>query len=202
MIKLHTFHLSTNGRKVHMALEEAKAAYEIVAVNLMKGEQKNPDYLKLNPNGKVPTFIDDGLVMWESIAILLYLAEKFPAANLLPAAAADRARAFQWLVWQPTTFGAPASLLFRQMRFTPEGQRDQKVIDQARAEVTKNVEILAGGLQGRDYLAGTFSVADMALMPYLYVLAELGVAQPPTVDAYYKRLAARPSWQKVVAYTG
>jgi glutathione S-transferase len=202
MIKLHTFHLSTNGRKVHMALEEAKAAYEIVAVNLMKGEQKNPDYLKLNPNGKVPTFVDDGLVMWESIAILLYLAEKFPAANLLPAAAADRARAFQWLVWQPTTFGAPASLLFRQMRFTPEGQRDQKVIDQARAEVTKNTEILSGGLQGRDYLAGTFSVADMALMPYLYVLAELGIAQAPTVDAYYKRLAARPSWQKVVAYTG
>lgn len=202
MIKLHTFHLSTNGRKVHMALEEAKAAYEIVAVNLMKGEQKNPDYLKLNPNGKVPTFVDDGMVMWESIAILLYLAEKFPAANLLPTAAAERARAFQWLVWQPTTFGAPASTLFRQMRFTPEDKRDQKVIDQARAEVTKNAEILSGGLQGRDYLAGTFSVADMALMPYLYVLAELGVAQPPAVDAYYKRLAARPSWAKVLAYTG
>jgi glutathione S-transferase len=202
MIKLYTFHLSTNGRKVHMALEEAKAAYEIVAVNLMKGEQKNPDYLKLNPNGKVPTLVDDGVVMWESIAILLYLAEKFPAANLLPAAAADRARAFQWLVWQPTTFGAPASTLFRQMRFTPEDKRDQKVIDQARAEVTKNAEILSGGLQGRDYLAGTFSVADMALIPYLYVLAELGVAQSPTVDAYYKRLAARPSWVKVLAYTG
>lgn len=202
MIKLYTFHLSTNGRKVHMALEEAQAAYEIVAVNLMKGEQKNPDYLKLNPNGKVPTFVDDGVVMWESIAILLYLAEKFPAANLLPAAAADRARALQWLVWQPTTFGAPAAALFRQMRFTPEDKRDQKVIDQARAEVTKNVEILSGGLQGRDYLAGTFSVADMALMPYLYVLAELGIAQSPTVDAYYKRLAARPSWAKVLAHTG
>ncbi len=201
MIKLHTFHLSTNGRKVHMALEEAKAAYEIVAVNLMKGEQKNPEYLKLNPNGKVPTLVDDGVVMWESIAILLYLAEKFPAANLLPTAAADRARAFQWSVWQPTTFGAPASTLFRQMRFTPEGQRDQKVIEQARAEVTKNTEILADGLQGRDYLAGTFSIADMALMPYLYVLAELGML-PAAVDAYYKRLAARPSWQKVLAYTG
>jgi glutathione S-transferase len=201
MIKLYTFHLSTNGRKVHMALEEAKAAYEISPVNLMKGEQKNPEYLKLNPNGKVPTLIDDGLVMWESVAILLYLAEKFPAANLLPAAAADRARAFQWAVWQPTTFGAPASTLFRQMRFTPEGQRDQKVIDQARAEVSKNAEILAGGLQGRDYLAGTFSIADMALMPYLYVLAELGVL-PAAVDAYYQRLAARPSWKKVLAYTG
>jgi glutathione S-transferase len=201
MIKLYTFHLSTNGRKVHMALEEAKAAYEISPVNLMKGEQKTPEYLKLNPNGKVPTIIDDGLVMWESVAILLYLAEKFPAANLLPAAAADRARAFQWSVWQPTTFGAPASTLFRQMRFTPEDKRDQKVIDQARAEVAKNTEILAGGLQGRDYLAGTFSIADMALMPYLYVLAELGML-PAAVDAYYKRLAARPSWKKVLAYTG
>jgi glutathione S-transferase len=202
MIKLYTFHLSTNGRKVHMALEEAKASYEIVAVNLMTGEQKNPEYLKLNPNGKVPTLVDDGVVMWESIAILLYLAEKFPAATLLPTAVSERARAFQWLVWQPTTFGAPASILFRQMRFTPEDKRDQKVIDQARAEVTKNAEILAGGLQGRDYLAGTFSVADMALMPYLHVLAELKVALPAAVDAYHKRLAARPSWQKVLAYTG
>ncbi len=96
MIKLYTFHLSTNGRKVHMALEEAKAAYEIVAVNLMQGEQKNPDYLKLNPNGKVPTLVDDGLVMWESVAILLYLAEKFPAANLLPSAPAARAPSSGW----------------------------------------------------------------------------------------------------------
>lgn len=202
MITLYTFHLSTNGRKVHMALEEAHAAYTIKPVNLMKGEQKNPDYLKLNPNGKVPTITDNGVVMWESIAILLYLAEKFPAANLLPTAAADRARAFQWLVWQPTTFSAPVSTLFRQLRFTAEGQRDQKAIDQARAEVAKNAEILAGGLQGRDYLAGTCSIADIAFVPYLHVLHELGISLPSEVEAYYKRLAARPSWGKVLAYTG
>ena len=202
MIKLHTFHLSTNGRKVQMALEEAQASYEIVAVDLMKGGQKNPDYLKLNPNGKVPTLVDDGLVMWESIAILLYLAEKFPAANLLPSAAADRARAFQWLVWQPTTFGAPASTLFFQLRFTPEDKRNQDTIERARADIAKNTEILAGGLQGREYLGGPFSIADMALLPYLYNLADLGVAFPPAVDAYCKRLASRPSWQKVLAYKG
>jgi glutathione S-transferase len=202
MIKLYTFHLSTNGRKVHMALEEARASYEITPVNLMKGEQKNPEYLKLNPNGKVPTIVDDGVVMWESIAILLYLAEKFPGANLLPPTTSERARAFQWLVWQPTTFSAPVGTLFRQMRFTPEGQRDQKAIDSARAELSKNAEILAGGLQGREYLAGTFSVADIALIPYLYVAADLGIALPPAVDAYYKRLSSRPSWGKVLAYTG
>lgn len=200
MIKLYTFPLSTNGRKVHMALEEVKANYEIALVDLMKGEQKNPEYLKLNPNGKVPTLVDDSLVMWESVAMLLYLADKFPAANLLPAALADRARAFQWAVWQPTTFGMPAATLFRQFRFTPEDKRDQKVIDNARAEVSKNSEILAGGLQGREYVGGTFSIADIALMPYLYILAELGTTLPPAVDAYYKRLAARPSWGKVLAY--
>jgi len=202
MIKLYTFPLSTNGRKVHMALEEVKANYEIALVDLMKGEQKNPEYLKLNPNGKVPTLIDDGLAMWESVAILLYLADKFPAANLLPAALADRACAFQWLVWQPTTFGMPAATLFRQFRFTPEDKRDQKVIDHARAEVSKNNELLAGGLQGREYVGGTFSIADIALMPYLYILAELGTTLPPAVDVYYKRLAARPSWGKVLAYKG
>lgn len=202
MITLYTFHLSTNGRKVHMALEEAQAAYVVEPVNLMKGEQKKPDYLKLNPNGKVPTIVDDGVVMWESIAILLYLAEKFPTAKLLPTAAADRARAFQWLVWQPTTFGPPVSTLFRQLRFTAEGQRDQKAIDQARAEVAKNAEILAGGLQGRDYLAGTCSIADIAFVPYLHVLHELGISLPSEVEAYSRRLAARPSWAKVLAYTG
>jgi glutathione S-transferase len=88
------------------------------------------------------------------------------------------------------------------MRFTPEGQRDQKAIDSARAELSKNAEILAGGLQGREYLAGTFSVADIALIPYLYVAADLGIALPPAVDAYYKRLSSRPSWGKVLAYTG
>ncbi len=199
MIQLHTFHLSTNGRKVHMALEEAQASYEIVVVDLMNGAQKNADYLKLNPNGKVPTLVDDGLVMWESVAILLHLAQKFPAANLLPAAAADRARAFQWAVWQPTTFGAPSSTLFGQLRFTPEDKRNQNTIDRARADIATNNEILADGLAGQDYLAGTFSIADIALLPYLYNMVQLEVELPPVVNAYYQRLVSRPSWQKVLA---
>lgn len=202
MIQLHTFHLSTNGRKVHMALEEAQASYEIVVVDLMNGAQKNADYLKLNPNGKVPTLVDDGLVMWESVAILLHLAEKFPAANLLPAAAVDRARAFQWAIWQPTTFGAPSSTLFLQLRFTPEDKRNQSTIDRARADIATNNKILADGLAGGEYLAGTFSIADIALLPYLYNMVQLEVELPPVVDAYYQRLVSRSSWQKVLAYKG
>ncbi len=202
MIQLYTFYLSSNGRKVHMALEEAGASYEIVPVDLLKGEQKKPEYLKLNPNGKVPTLVDGDLVMWESIAILLYLAEKFPSASLLPLTAMDRARAFQWMVWQTTTFGAPVGLLFRQMRFTPEDRRDPNVLEQAQTTIRQNLEILALGLEGQDYLAGTFSAADIAFLPNLSMLVDLQAPLAPVLEAYYQRLSARPSWKKVVAYKG
>jgi glutathione S-transferase len=79
MFTLYTAPLSGNGRKVHMFLEEVGAPYQLVRLDLMKSEQKNPEYLKLNPNGKVPTLVHDDFVLWESNAILLYLAEQFPA---------------------------------------------------------------------------------------------------------------------------
>src|SRR5712692_4448878 len=78
MFTLYTAPLSGNGRKVHIFLEEVGAQYQLSRLDLLKGEQKSSEYLKLNPNGKVPTLVDDGFVLWESNAILLYLAEKFP----------------------------------------------------------------------------------------------------------------------------
>ena len=100
MFTLYTAPLSGNGRKVHIFLEEVGAQYQLSRLDLLKGEQKSSEYLKLNPNGKVPTLVDDGFVLWESNAILLYLAEKFPQARLLPTGAQDRARVFQWLLFE------------------------------------------------------------------------------------------------------
>ena len=107
MLSLYTYPMSGNGRKVHMCLEEIGAQYEISRIDLLKGEQKNPDYLKLNPNGKVPTLKDGSFILWESNAILLYLAEKVPAIQLLPTDGHDRARVFQWLLFEQTTFRPP-----------------------------------------------------------------------------------------------
>ena len=199
MFTLYTYPLSGNGRKVHMFLEEVGAPYQITRIDLMKGEQKNPDYLKLNPNGKVPTLVDAGFVLWESNAILLYLAEKFPTAKLLPTEAQDRARVFQWLLFEQTTFRPPLSFLMRQTRTTPVEQRDQTAIDQAWGEVRVNMGILQAVLSGRDYIGGTFSVADMAILPYVYLATDLGtdLSAWPTVAAYYQRLSDRPSWKKV-----
>jgi glutathione S-transferase len=202
MFTLYTAPPSGNGRKVHTFLEEVGAQYQLSRLDLLKGEQKNPEYLKLNPNGKVPTLVDDGFVLWESNAILLYLAEKYPAAKLLPTGAQDRARVFQWLLFEQTTFRPPLSLLMRQTRFTPADQRDQKVIDQLWSEVRTNMGILQAALSGREYLGGTFSVADIAVLPYVYLAQDLGtdLSVWPLVAAYYQRLSARPSWQKVIAW--
>lgn len=97
MLTLYTAPMSGNGRKVHMLLEEVGAHYQLSKLDLQKGEQKNPDYLRLNPNGKVPTRVDGDFVLWESNAILLYLIEKFSAQALLPIGFQDRAHVFQWL---------------------------------------------------------------------------------------------------------
>lgn len=204
MFTLYTSPMSGNGRKVHMLLEEVGAPYQLRKLDLMKGEQKNPDYLKLNPNGKVPTLVDDGFILWESNAILLYLAEKFSAARLTPTAGQDRARMFQWLLFEQTTFRPPLSLLFRQTRFTPPNRQDKNAIDQAWTEVRGNMGILQSSLSGQEYLGGAFSVADIAVLPYVYLARELGTDVPtwPEVAAYWQRLSTRPSWQKIIAWKG
>jgi len=204
MLTLYTSPMSGNGRKVHMLLEEVRASYQLSKLDLMKGEQKNPEYLKLNPNGKVPTLVDDGFVLWESNAILLYLAEKFTAPQLLPTEGHDRARMFQWLLFEQTTFRPPLSLLMRQTRFTPPDKQDQKLIEQSWLEVRANMGILQTALSGRDYIGGTFSVADIAVLPYVYLARDLGteLSEWPGVDAYWRRLSVRPSWQKIIAWKG
>ena len=90
----------------------------------------------------------------------------------------------------------------RQTRFTPADRRDQKAIDQAWSEVRTNMDILQSALSGRDYIGGTFSVADIAALPYIYLAQDLetDLSAWPAVAAYYQRLSARPSWQKVVAW--
>jgi glutathione S-transferase len=185
-----------------MCLEEIGAQYEISRIDLLKGEQKNPDYLKLNPNGKVPTLKDGSFILWESNAILLYLAEKFPVVQLLPTDGHDRARVFQWLLFEQTTFRPPLSSLVRQTRFTPSEQQDKNLIEQTWNEVRSNMRILQDALAERDYIGKTFSIGDMAVLPYIYLATDLGLDITPwsSVAAYYKRLSVRPAWQKVIGW--
>jgi glutathione S-transferase len=134
----------------------------------------------------------------------LYLAEKFSAAKLLPTGGHDRARMFQWLLFEQTTFRPPLSFLYRQTRFTPSDKQDQQAIGQAWSEVRTNMDILQTTLSGRGYIGGTFSVADIAVLPYIYLATELGaeLSAWSGVETYWQRLSTRPSWQKIIAWKG
>lgn len=198
MVRLYYSEGSPNCRKVHLALLEVGADYELVHVDLTKAEQRRPDYLALNPNGKVPTLVDGDFVLWESNAILWYLAEKYPATALLPDDRLERARLQQMLFWQATALGPAARTLYRAAVKTPEKERDAGAIDAARSEVARQLAILAGMLGGQTALVGdAATIADLAIGPSVERALELGLELPAGAGRWLEVMRARPSWAKV-----
>ncbi|MEA2624724.1 MAG: GSH-dependent disulfide-bond oxidoreductase [Candidatus Binatota bacterium] len=160
MIDLYTA-ATPNGWKASIALEELGLPYEVHAVDLMAGEQKQPEYLKLNPNGRIPTIVDrdrDGFAVFESGAILIYLAEK--TGKLMPADPQGRSLVIQWLMFQMGGIGpmmGQANVFFR---YFPE--KIQPAIDRYQNECRRLFEVLNRRLDGRDWLADDYSIADIA----------------------------------------
>ena len=200
-MQLYGYHRSGNTRKVRLCLAELGVACELVIIDLATGAQRAPDYLRLNPNGVVPTLVDGELVLWESSAILLYLAEKYPHGGLLPPGLAERARVYKWLVWQPATFNPPRQRLVAELA-KPEAARDAQAIATLRATIARNLEILAEALGGGDYLLGHYTLADLVMLPHLAALYDMPFPLPGTVHRYYERLAARPAWQAALIWPG
>nr|ART38042.1 F110 [uncultured bacterium] len=200
-IQLYGYFRSGNTRKVRLCLAELGVDYEMVVVDITAAGQRSPDYLGLNPNGLVPTLVDGELVLWESSAILLYLAEKYPHAGLLPHTFAKRARVYKWLVWQPTTFNPPRQRLVTELA-KPAAAQDAHTIAALRATIARNLEILAEALANADYLLGQYTLADLVMLPHLAALNESGFALPGTLRRYLEQLAARPAWQATLAYRG
>jgi len=160
MIDLYTSP-TPNGHKVSIALEEMKLAYQVLGVDLSKGEQKKEDYLTLNPNGRIPTIVDrdnDDFVVFESGAILMYLGDK---SNLFyPENPKNRSQIIQWLMFQMGGIGpmmGQANVFFR---YFPE--KIQPAIDRYQHEVTRLFTVLNTRLEKYEFLAGDYSIADMA----------------------------------------
>lgn len=197
MIKLYDFPRSPNARKVRIVLAEKGLPYEKVPVDLSQGEQKKPEFLKLNPYGKVPVLTDGDAAIYESTIINEYLEEKYPTPPLMPKDAAGKARARMMEDFCDSHFMVSMGPLVRQILFTPENQRDQKVIDSSREEMREHLRRLDRELAGREYLAGTFSLADAAFTPSVVFLPMLGVeidSSLKKVHAWLERLKARPSF--------
>ncbi len=160
MIDLYTAP-TPNGWKVSVTLEELGLPYETKVVDISAGDQKKPEYLAINPNGRIPTIVDcdeDNFAIFESGAIMIYLAEK--AGRLLPSDAKGRSRVIQWLMFQMGGIGpmmGQANVFFR---YFPE--KIQPAIDRYQNECRRLFEVLDGHLAASEWLAGEFSIADIA----------------------------------------
>jgi glutathione S-transferase len=200
MITLYAHPFSPNSRKVHWALEESGAEYTYKTVNVPAGEQRSPEFLDLNPNGRVPVVDDDGFRLWESNAILWYLADKIGQGKLVSADVKERALTDQWMAWQahdtPAAFARPWSMKF----FARFGQPfDEARYADALKLHKKPLGVLQQHLAAHSYLVGDrFSIADIAVGELTALCPDAGIDLHPydAVRAWLDRLAERPAWKK------
>ena len=197
MIKLYTFPPSTNSRKVRIALLEKGLEFERINVDLSQGQQKSPEYLKIHPFGQIPALDDEGFVVYDSTIINEYLEDEYPYPPLLPEDSEGRARARLLEDFRDTHFNPALIEILREVRSKPEGQRDPNIIDRAKAEITECFDRIEKELGGKEYLAGTFSLADIAYMANFDLLERFNIPVDPkykNVLAWIERLKARPSY--------
>jgi glutathione S-transferase len=176
-MRLYTFTITPNNRKVEAFVRHFDLDVEVHHVSFKDRETQSPDYLAINPMGKVPALTDGNFKLWESNAILTYLATKFPHTKALPADPQGRADVDRWLHWQSCHL-MPAVAGLK----TPEGKEV--------SAVSAMLRILDGQLQGRDYITGTLTVADFAIAAYLMTKAgrALEYSQCPNVAAWLGRM--------------
>ena len=161
-IKLYTA-ATPNGWKISIALEEMALPYEVRVIDFASQEQKADWYLKLNPNGRIPTIEDQGFVVFESGAILVYLAEK--TGKFLPRHVPGRSRVMQWLMFQMSAIGPMMGQANVFLRYFPE--TIQPAIDRYQREVLRLFGVLDRQLASHEYIAAEYSIADMALWPWV-----------------------------------
>ena len=182
-----------NGWKVSIALEEMRLPYEVRVIDFAANEQKADWYVKLNPNGRIPTLVDDGFALFESGAILIYLAEK--TGQFLPRDTQTRSRVLQWLMFQMSAVGPMMGQANVFLRYFPE--KIQPAIDRYQREVTRLFGVLDRQLAANDYIVGDYSIADMALWPWVsgYEWSGVTVAEFSHLQRWLANVAERPAVQ-------
>ena len=193
MIDLYTA-ATPNGHKVSIALEELALPYTLQVINLSKGEQKEPAFLKLNPNGRIPAIVDraaDDFAVFESGAILIYLAEK--TGKLMPTDVKGRSRVLQWLMFQMGGIGPMMGQANVFYRYFPE--KIPAAIDRYQGESTRLFRVMDSHLKDHEYLAGDYSIADIANWAWVRTHKWSGVSTEgmPHLQRWIDAIRARPA---------
>jgi GST-like protein len=202
MIDLYTW-ATPNGRKVSMMLEEVGLPYRVHPVDISKNEQFAPDFLAISPNNKIPAIVDPRgptgkpFALFESGAILIYLAEK--TGKLLPKEPVARFEVLQWLMWQMGGFGPMLGQAHHFRKFAPE--KIPYAIDRYTAEAERLWGVLDKQLAKSDYVAGDYSIADIAIYPWTqrYEWQGIDLEAFPNVTRWRKVLGERPAVVKGMA---
>jgi len=193
---------SSNVQKVLWCCAELDIGYEREDIGGPFGGNDKPEYRALNPNGLVPTIIDDGFVMWESNAIVRYLCAKHGKGTLYPTDAKRNADADRWMDWQQTTLGPPMGILFRAMIKSPPDEIPMSEVDGAMQKAIPMWRILDAQLARHPFVAGdALTMADIALGNAAHRWFRLPRQRPelPHVEEWYARLNARPAYRQHVA---
>jgi glutathione S-transferase len=199
MIKLYDFLPCPFGQKVRIVLAEKSLSYELAVVDITRGEHRRPEFLRLNPYGRVPVLVDEDTVVYDSTIINEYLDDEYPDPPVLPRIefSSLRARARLFEDFADTSFTPQVGQLMAESA-RPEGERDQNRLQRLRQTIERVMDYVNRELQGQHFLAGEFSVADIGFVPRLLVLKDLGIdagAGRSNVEAWIKRLLERPSIQ-------
>ncbi|HWO08663.1 MAG TPA: glutathione binding-like protein [Polyangiaceae bacterium] len=196
-----------NGHKVTMFLEETQTPYRLIPVNIGRGEQFKPEFLRISPNNRIPAIVDhtpaEGdtpVSVFESCAILLYLAEK--TRQLIPSDLRGRMDVVQWLFWQAAGLGPMAGQNHHFGHYAPE--KIPYAIDRYVKETSRLYAVLDKRLADREYLGGAYSIADLASYPWVVPYQRQGqnLDEFPNLKRWYKAIESRPSTARAYARTG
>jgi glutathione S-transferase len=193
-MKLYGFG-STRSLRALWSLREIDADFEFISVNLLAGQNRHPDFLRLNPVGKVPVLVDGDFVLPESAAIVLYLAEKYPDKGLLPADLEARAQVYRWVMFAVTELEQPLYRITRHTMLYPEDKRIPADIALARDEFVAMAGVLERHMEGREFIVGDGISAADCVTAYLIDWAneEHLLDDFPRLRAYLETMYARPT---------
>jgi glutathione S-transferase len=197
MVQIYGSPRSSAGR-CFLMLEEVGVPYQVMPLDMREKQHKSAAFLKLNPNGKVPCLVDGDYVIWESVAINYYLAEKYKP-ELLGRSPEERGHIVQWSTWSMVDLQPPLVDILIQMLFVPEDKRDMNLVAKSKEKVPPMLQILDTALNGRDYIVGkSLTVADLNLASVVNLAGALGLdtTTHTGLNSWFQRIKQRPSFQK------
>jgi glutathione S-transferase len=200
MMKLYAFP-PTRSIRALWTLREIGVDFELITVNLMAGEHRKPEFLQINPAGKLPVLVDGDLVLTESGAIVLYLAEKYPEARLMPTGLAERAELHRWLLFTVTELEQPLWRIARHTTLYPKDKRLPDEVPLASRDFRSMAAVLEKHMKGRQFIVGdNVSVADFVAAYTLDWANEVKLLDAaPELLAYMERMYARPKAPQRIA---